>query len=305
MVLSLQPEMSATIACFPGVLGEADSAAPAALQLPLDSRAECEMLLGNVLAILAQAATLRPLALLPAFSQNVVRRVCALLLSNSTALQGGAMELLTALLLAAPCPPLQPLDVAASLRAMLQQQGCLLLGPAGEAAQQGASGSSSGAPTEKWWEQLLSLLQALLAASLISSAPEPAVSAVAGLALQAVPLSSRRPATQRQLCLLFGQAVAHHPQIVEHQAQQLLQLLPSLSRGGSAAAAEASSCSDELCRSLLLYLRQHAATTVQDAFSAVAREVSPQTKEGTCFNLVVAWCRRHSRASKSAVAGPS
>lgn len=300
MVLGVHPEMSATLACFAGVLGETDSAGAAALQLPLESGAACELLLGSALSILAAAAAPRPLAALPLLLAPALRRACALLAGSSVELQAGAMQLLRAVLLATPHPPLPPLDVLDAMRQMLQQvpvQSCVRGSLSGQSLE-GASGRDEAqrAAAQHWWEQLLGLLHAMLDASACSPARGPILAAVAGAALHAAEVAAGTPGAQQQLCQLYREAVAQHPQMLEHQAPQLLQLLRSL-HGGSGSGAR-----DELCHSLVLYLGQHSAEHVQQAFAAAANSSTPaEVRElaggicGPCSNCMFAvgrTCRR-------------
>lgn len=271
--------MSASLACFAGVLGEPDSSAAAPLQLQLDSAAACEMLLSNVLRILAAAVALRPLELPPAFPPAVLARVPALLLAGSTDVQGGAMALLAALLAAAPYPPVQPLVVLDSLRQALQQR-----------AQQAAD-EAGGQPAEQgsqWWEQLVTLLQVLLDTAGAASSPGPVLSALASVALQALQAAGGVPGVQLQLCQLLRDVAGSQPGALEHHAPQLVQLLAGFAAGSNASVSEAACC-EQLSHTLLLSLSQFSAAQVQEALAAAAAktgasggEVRPR-QAGTCW----------------------
>ena len=276
-VLSAAPEMSASLACFAGVLGEPDSAGAPALTLAVDSAAACEVLLANVTAILAAAVALRPLDLPPAFSEAARARAAALLRAGSAQVQAGAMALVAALLAAAPVPPIEPLAVLDALWVALAERSTL---QHPQAAQQQATGGGGGSGEGPWWEQLVSLLQALLDAAPTCSAGSQIISGAAGVALQALPLaaaSGAAGAATHQLCQMYRDAVAAQPAALEHHVPQLLQLLAGFAGSGGLGTA-GSACSEQLCHTLLLYLGQFSPGQVQEALAAAAGKGGVQSE---------------------------
>ncbi|GAB4817356.1 hypothetical protein N2152v2_004402 [Parachlorella kessleri] len=270
LVLSMQPEMSATLSCFGGVLGEADSAAAAALQLPLDSSAACEMLLANVLAIVAQVVAVRPMQLAPLFAQPNLARTRSLLLANSSEVQVGAMRLLKTLLLAAPYPPIPLLDVLEAMKQMLQQGVPSPTAAANSSIRQ----DSSRAEEDHWWQELLGLLHAVLDSSMQLGHKQvlPIVGSVGSLALQSVQLAAGLPEVQVQLCQLLKSTAAQHPQAGQAQhAQQLVQLLRIFCcEAGPSQTSHAAKCCGELCGAMVLLLGQYSSTQVQGVLDGAA-----------------------------------
>ncbi|PSC70468.1 serine threonine-kinase ATR isoform X1 [Micractinium conductrix] len=215
-VLSSQPELSASVACYAGALRSTDSAEPP-LQLPLDSAAACECLLAGLLSLAEHCLRLRPLALGAQLEEPLLERVRALLLCGSTHLQACALRFLAAPLAGGGSP------AAASTAPLLDTVSLALRQHAGSSSSAPAAAEQQAAEDLEWWEALLALLQVLLDRATSDPATPLLLPRVFNLAAQAA--AAGVPALQPAFCELCRGTLLARPALLE-SGPQLLQFLP-------------------------------------------------------------------------------
>lgn len=234
-MLSSQPELSASVACYARALRSTDSAEPP-LQLQLGSPAACECLLVGALRMLGHCLRLRPLALGAALGPRPLEHARTLLVGSSSALQAGAMQLLAVALSGAPLAPCSPTLLLDTLALMLQRHGQVQ--PAPEADKQ--------AQRQEWWQALAALLRVLADRANADCAAAPGLlPRVLGLAAASAAAVTGDAALQLSFCQLCRAALLAQPVLFEGCCAPLLQLFP----------AAAPACRCVLAECLALYLR--------------------------------------------------
>lgn len=259
-VLSTQPGVTASVACYAGALRGTDSAEPP-LQLRLDSPAACECLLDGLLRMLGHCLELQPLQLGGGLAPALLDHADTLLLCSSSRLQASAMRFLTSVLAARELAPCSPAQLLGTLALAVQQQQA-----ATESLQQQRQRTGAEATAEEeWWQQLASLLRVLVDAANAS----PATAAqllprIARLAVAGAVASAASDCLQLQFCQLAHVALRAQPALLEGTVHQLL---PLFLRASPA-------CRQLLLQGLALYLQQQqqlcGAEAVSTAFAGAA-----------------------------------
>lgn len=230
-VLSTQPGLTASVACYAGALRGTDSAQPP-LQLRLNSPAACECLLVGALRMLAHCLQLRPLLLGGDLAPGLLERAISLLLSSSQQVQAGAMRFLATALAAAPLVAFNPPQLLDAAALMLQQHSAaprpLACGwPA--AAEQPAAAIEAG---EEWWQALLGLLRVLHDGAIAAAAAQllPRIHSLAVAAALGCGAASSHAADLRQLafCQPVRGTLLAQPALLEGSTH-LLRLFPHAS----------------------------------------------------------------------------
>ncbi len=280
-VLSTQPGLSASVACYAGALRSTDSAEPP-LQLRLDSPAACECLLAGALRMLAHCLRLRPLHLgASLLTPPVLDRCTSLLLSSSRQLQAAGMRFLAAALLAAPLVPCSRAQLLDTISLLLQQHSAAA---AEQAAYRPAATNEQqeqpAADAEEWWQALVLLLRVMQDGA---TADPPSTSqllprtfnlAATTAHAAAAPAGGASEASQLALCQLCRDAMLVQPSLLEGSTQ-LLQLFA----GGSGP------CRQLLLQCLALYLERQQQLCGDDA----VRAALVQALEGTGVTVQVRW----------------
>ncbi|KAL4421833.1 hypothetical protein ABPG77_001622 [Micractinium sp. CCAP 211/92] len=234
-VLSTQPELSASVACYAGALRSTDSAEPP-LQLRLDGPTACECLLVGLLRMLGHSLRLRPLALGAALGPLPLDHARTLLLSNSTSLQAGAMQLLAVALDGAPLAPCSPTLLLDTLAVMLQRRSQGQLVPEADTQAQ----------RQEWWQALAALLRVLVdRATADPAATQLLLPRVLGLAAASAAACTDDAALQLSFCQLCRAALLAQPGLFEGCCGVLLRLFPEA----------APACGSMLAECVALYLR--------------------------------------------------
>lgn len=242
-MLSTQPGLTASVACFAGALRGTDSAEPP-LQLRLDSPVACECLLGGALRMLGHCLRLGPLREGDSLAPELEDRCTTLLLNPSRPLQAAAMRFLATALEA----PLRAPDsrflfqLLRILDFMMQQHAAEPERPPSPTSVLPAPGAAptatAAAPAEEqeWWQALLALLLALQdAAADIAATAEQLLQRISSLAvagaLGCVAGTGGGHATdvlQLSFCQLFQDTQKTQPRLLEGSTH-LLRLFPHAS----------------------------------------------------------------------------
>lgn len=268
-VLSTQPELSASVACYAGALRSTDSAEPP-LQLRLDGPAACECLLVGLLRMLGHSLRLRPLALGAALGPLPLDHARTLLLSNSASLQAGAMQLLAVAMDGAPLAPCSPTLLLDTLAVMLQRRSQGQLVPEADTQAQ----------RQEWWQALAALLRVLVdRATADPAATQLLLPRVLGLAAASAAACTDDAALQLSFCQLCRAALLAQPGLFEGCCGVLLRLFPEA----------APACGSKLAECVALYLRHQwqlcggeaVAAAIGGALTAagLAAEVCPVQKQ--------------------------
>ena len=286
-VLSTQPGLTASVACYAGALRSTDSAEPP-LQLRLDSPAACECLLAGALRMLAHCLRLRPLKLgAELLSAALLDRCTGLLLSSSQQLQAAGMRFLATALSAAPLVPCSRPQLLDTLSLALQQHSAAAAEQASR-VQAATSEQPKQAPAdaEEWWQALVLLLRVLhddaISDSLTTTQLLPrtfSFGTEAALAA-AAPAGGASEAWQQALCQLCRDALLVQPSLLEGSTQ-LLQLFPSVSRP----------CRQLLLQCVALYLERQqqlcGTEAVRAAFVRALEGTGISAQVGCTFTF---WC---------------
>ncbi|KAI3426356.1 hypothetical protein D9Q98_008728 [Chlorella vulgaris] len=211
VVMSTQPELSASVACYAGVLRGTDSAEPP-LQLQLASCGACESLLGGLLRMMSHLLSLLPLASGKRLAAAPLDRCRTLLLSRRPQLQATAMQFTAAALNSTPLVPCS-LDLVLDSLSLASQ--C----PPGLGADAAAD------EQQEWWQQLLAVLAVLhdRAAVCVVTA-ELLLPRIHSLAIAAVASPMLSSQLQLQYLQLLRGVLLLQPLLLESSCGQLLQL---------------------------------------------------------------------------------
>lgn len=209
--MSTQPELSASVACYAGVLRGTDSAEPP-LQLQLASCGACESLLGGLLRMMSHLLSLLPLASGKRLAAAPLDRCRTLLLSRRPQLQATAMQFTAAALNSTPLVPCS-LDLVLDSLSLASQ--C----PPGLGADAAAD------EQQEWWQQLLAVLAVLhdRAAVCVVTA-ELLLPRIHSLAIAAVASPMLSSQLQLQYLQLLRGVLLLQPLLLESSCGQLLQL---------------------------------------------------------------------------------
>lgn len=296
-VLSTQPGLTASVACYAGALRSTDSAEPP-LQLRLDSPAACECLLAGALHMLAHCLRLRPLKLgAELLSAALLDRCTGLLLSSSLQLQAAGMRFLATALSAAPLVPCSRPQLLDTLSLALQQHSAAAAEQVSR-VQAATREQLEQAPedAEEWWQALVLLLR-VLHNDAISDSPTTiqllprAFSFATAAALSAAQAGGASEALQQALCQLCRDALLVQPSLLEGSTQ-LLQLFSSVS----------SPCRQLLLQCVALYLERQQQLCGTEAVRATfvrALEGSGISAQVGCASAC--WCANNKEGSKRAM----